>query len=177
MQDLNMIHCVDLSKNEPAYSTDILYTRLFGKGTHNIYQFDDKELKQIHEKTRQGKEKKVVLSFHGLKMYLDAARFKTYNESLKLPPVTKSVGLSSLREVLSEDARFPMTKEQLIKHQGWKVIDLTPSERVHSSEILGQLNEKTYRSVDEVLATLAGSSKTEDKRTTLSKLGGQAIDR
>jgi uncharacterized protein YecE (DUF72 family) len=154
MQDLNVIPCVDLSKEEPPYRTDVLYTRLFGKGRHNIYQFDDKELKQIREKIHSGDEKKVVLSFHGLKMYLDAARFKLYNESLKFQPVTKSVGLSSLREVLSEDARFPMTRDQLINHQGWKVIDLTPSERVHSSEILKRLNDRTYRSIDDVINTL-----------------------
>jgi uncharacterized protein YecE (DUF72 family) len=163
MQDLNMIHCVDLSREDPAYTTDVGYSRLFGKGKYNIYQFDDKELTQIHKKVKEGKEKKVVLSFHGLKMYLDAARFKVYNESLKLPPVTKSVGLSSLREVLSEDARFPMTKEQLMQRQGWKVIDLTPSERVHSTEILKRLNNKTYGSIDDVVNSLAREMKTEDK--------------
>jgi len=154
MQDLNMIHCVDLSRDDPAYSTDTVYTRLFGKGRHNIYQFDDKELKLIDQKIKKSKEKKVVLSFHGLKMYIDAARFKVYNETLGFPPVTKSVGVSSLREVLSEDPRFPATKEQLIKDQGWKVFDLTPSERIHSSEILGKLPNRRYRSVDEIIKAL-----------------------
>jgi uncharacterized protein YecE (DUF72 family) len=154
MQDLDIIHCVDVSREDPAYKTDILYTRLFGKGRHNIYQFDDKELKQIHEKVRKGKEKKVVLSFHGLKMYLDAARYKVYDEKLTLPPVTRSVGLSSLREVLSEDAKFPTTKKDLIDSQGWKVIDSTPNERIHSSELLQKLNEKPYQSLDEVIASL-----------------------
>jgi uncharacterized protein YecE (DUF72 family) len=158
MQDLDMIHCVDLSNEDPAYSSDIIYTRLFGKGRHNIYQFDDKELKQIHEKVRKSKEKKVVLSFHGLKMYLDAARFKVYNEKLTFPPVTKSVGLSSLREVLSEDTRFPSTKEALIEHEGWRVFDMTPTERIHSSEILVKLPDKTYTNLDEVIAALRASN-------------------
>jgi uncharacterized protein YecE (DUF72 family) len=154
MQDLGIIHCVDISKEGPAYKADILYTRLFGKGKHNIYQFDDEELRQIHEKVKKGKEKKVVLSFHGLKMYLDAARFKVYDEKLTLPPVTRSVGLSSLREVLSEDAKFPSTKKDLIVNQGWKVFDSTPTERVHASEVLQVLTEKSYQSLDEVIATL-----------------------
>jgi uncharacterized protein YecE (DUF72 family) len=154
MQDLNMIHCVDLSKDGPKYNTDIMYTRLFGKGKHNIYQFDDKELKQIHEKIKKGKEKKVVLSFHGLKMYLDAARFKVYDEKLTLPPVTTSVGLSSLREVLVEDSKFPTTKKDLIENQGWKVFDLTPTERIHASEVLQVLTEKSYQSLDDVIAAL-----------------------
>jgi uncharacterized protein YecE (DUF72 family) len=154
MQDLDIIHCVDISKEDPAYKTDILYSRLFGKGKHNIYQFDDKELRQIHEKARKGKEKKVVLSFHGLKMYLDAARLKVYEEKLTLPPVTRSVGLSSLREVLSEDAKFPTTKKDLVENQGWKVFDSTPTERIHASEVLQELTEKSYQSLDKVIASL-----------------------
>jgi uncharacterized protein YecE (DUF72 family) len=154
MQDLDIIHCVDISREDPAYKTDILYTRLFGKGKHNIYQFDDKEIRQIHEKVKKGKEKKVVLSFHGLKMYLDAARFKVYEEKLTLPPVTRSVGLSSLREVLVEDAKFPTTKKDLIEKQGWKVFDFTPTERIHASEILHTLPEKSYQSLDEVIAAV-----------------------
>jgi uncharacterized protein YecE (DUF72 family) len=154
MQDLNMIHCVDISREDPAYSTNIMYTRLFGKGKHNIYQFDDKELKQIHEKIKKTKEKKVVLSFHGLKMYLDATRFRVYNDTLVMPPVTRSVGLSSLREVLSQDAKFPTTKERLIEHQGWKVFDLTPTNRIHTSEILDRLPSQTYRNTDEVIEAL-----------------------
>ena len=42
MQEHNMIHCTDLSKGEmPAYNSDILYSRLFGKGHHNVYQPTD----------------------------------------------------------------------------------------------------------------------------------------
>jgi len=154
MQDLDIIHCVDISKENPAYNSDIMYTRLFGKGKHNIYQFDDKELKQIHDKIKKGKEKKIVLSFHGLKMYLDAARFRVYNDTFKMAPVTKSVGLSSLKEVLSEDAKFPTTKERLIEHQGWKVFDLSPTERIHTSEILERLPIQTYKNMDEVIEAL-----------------------
>ncbi|WXG44358.1 MAG: DUF72 domain-containing protein [Promethearchaeati archaeon SRVP18_Atabeyarchaeia-1] len=155
MQDLKMIHCVDLSRDDPAYSTDVVYTRLFGKGRHNVYQFDDKELKLIDEKVKKSKAKKVVLSFHGLKMYIDAARFKVYNQTLGFPPVSKAVGLSSLREVLREDSRFPLTKGELIKDQGWKVFDSAASERIHASEILRELPEGTYRSLDEVITALA----------------------
>jgi uncharacterized protein YecE (DUF72 family) len=161
MQDLDIIHCVDISREDPAYSSDIMYTRLFGKGRHNIYQFDDKELGKIREKAVKGKEKKVVLSFHGLKMYLDAARFKVYKEKLTFPRVTKSVGLSSLREVLSEDAKFPSTKKALIEREGWKVFDLSPTVRIHSSEILTKLPKKSYASLDEVISALGASDITD----------------
>ncbi len=42
MQEYNIINSVDLLKGElPAYKSDILYSRLFGKGEKNIYQPTD----------------------------------------------------------------------------------------------------------------------------------------
>ncbi len=154
MQDFNIVHCVDLSKEKPAYKSDILYSRLFGKGKANIYQFTDEELKEIDEKASEEEHKRVILCFHGVKMYKDAARFKIYKETGKFPKVTSSVGLGSLKEVLSEDAQFPCTKRQLINSQGWKVIDLTAEKRIHAKELLEKLPEKTYFSLDEVIEAL-----------------------
>ncbi|MFQ6074464.1 MAG: DUF72 domain-containing protein, partial [Candidatus Bathyarchaeia archaeon] len=79
MQEYNMIHCVDLSKDEePAYKSDTLYSRLFGKGVHNIYQPTDEELRKIDRKASKGDHKTVAVSFHFIRMYKDAARFKIY---------------------------------------------------------------------------------------------------
>jgi len=163
MQDHNVIHCVDISREDPAFGSDIMYTRLFGKGFQNIYQFTDEELKEIDEKVTKEDYEKAVLCFHGVKMYKDAARYKVYKQTGKFPMVTKSTGISSLKEVLSEDAKFPCTKQQLLLHQGWKVIDLTKTKRVHASEILEKLPKQTYRSVEEVVRTL---------RNTIGRAGG-----
>jgi len=155
MQDYNMIHCVDLSKDEkPAYESDILYSRLFGKGPHNIYQPTDEELKKIDKKASEGDHKTVAMSFHFVRMYKDAARLRIYKQTGKFPMVTKSTGLNSLREVLQEDAKFPTNKAKLIRHQGWKLIDLTEDKRVHASRMLKKLPEKTYNSTNEVVQTL-----------------------
>ncbi len=155
MQDYNMIHCVDLSKNEePAYKTDVLYSRLFGKGPHNIYQPTDEELREIDKKASKGDHKTVAVSFHFVRMYKDAARFQIYKQTGKFPMVTKSTGLSSLTEVLREDAKFPSNKRELIRHQGWKIIDLTKTKRVHAYHMLEKIPEKTYNSVNEVVQTL-----------------------
>ena len=158
MQDHNIIHCVDISKEEPMFKSDILYTRLFGKGVRNIYQFTDEELKEIDEKATGGDHDKVALCFHGVKMYKDAARYKVYKQTGKFPMVTKSTGLNSLREVLSEDAKFPSTKQRLLRHQGWKVIDLTLTRRVHASEVLEKLPEQTYHSLEGVILFLSKCS-------------------
>jgi len=154
MKDFNIVHCVDLSKEKPAYKSDVLYTRLFGKGEHNIYQFTDEELKDIDKKAIRTSHAKVIVSFHGLRMYKDAARFKIYKQTGRFPPVTKSVGLESLKEVLNEDTKFPTTKQQLIQKQGWKVIDLSPTKRIHASQILQTLPEQTYRNMEDILKTL-----------------------
>jgi uncharacterized protein YecE (DUF72 family) len=155
MQAYNMIHCVDLSKNEkPAYKSDILYSRLFGKGTHNTYQPTDEELKKIDRKTIKGDHKKVAVSYHFIRMYKDAARLKIYKQTGEFPMVTKSTGLSSLTEVLREDAKFPSNKDELIDHQGWKIIDLTRTRRAHASNILEELPDKTYNNIQEVVETL-----------------------
>jgi len=156
MQDCNMIQCVDLSKDEePACKSDILYSRLFGKGPHNIYQPTDEELRKIDKKASKGDHKTVAVSFHFVRMYKDAARFKIYKQTGKFPKVTKSTGLTSLTEVLREDAKFPSNKQELIRHQGWKLIDLTEDKRVHASHMLEKLPEKTYNNINEVVQTLA----------------------
>jgi uncharacterized protein YecE (DUF72 family) len=159
MKDNNFIHCVDLSKENPAYDSDIIYTRLFGKGEHNIYQFTDEELRTIDKRTTAKEHDTITMSFHCVKMYKDAARFKAYKQKGKFPSVTRSTGTKSLLEVLREDAKFPSTKQELIRHQGWKIIDLTPEERIHASEILQKLPDKTYKKISEVKETLENSNR------------------
>ena len=155
MQDHNMIHCVDLSKDEePAYTSDILYSRLLGKGRHNIYQPTDDELKRIDRKASKRDHKTVAVSFHFVRMYKDAARFKIYKKTGKFPTVTKFTGQKSLIEVLKEDAKFPSSKKELIRHQGWKLIDLTKDKRMHASYMLQKLPQKIYNNINEVAETL-----------------------
>lgn len=159
MQDFNIIHCVDVSKDEtPAYKSDILYSRLFGKGPHNVYQPTDEELVQIDKKASSGNFQKIVLSFHFVRMYKDAARLKTYKEKGEFPQITKYVGLASLEDVLKEDAKFPSEKQALIQDQGWKLFDLTEDKRVYIGDFLEKLPEQTYNNINEVIATLKSAT-------------------
>jgi uncharacterized protein YecE (DUF72 family) len=155
LYDLNVIHCIDLLKGtEPVYRSDILYTRLFGKGSHNIYQPLDSELKQVAQTASKEGTKKAIITMHSNRMFKDAARFRIYKDTGKFPMVTKSVGVNSLAEVLKEDVKFPSTKTELLDHQGWKLIDLTPQERVHASDLLQKLPEKTYYRIDDIIQLL-----------------------
>jgi len=87
-------------------------------------------------------------------MYKDAARFKIFKETGKFPTVTGATGQQSLRKVLLEDAEFPATKQQLVRSQGWKVIDLTEESRIRALSVLEKLPDKRFSDIDEVLANL-----------------------
>jgi hypothetical protein len=154
MRDLNIVHCVDLSQEKPAYASDLLYTRLFGPTGNNIHQFSDEELIDINAKASEPEFEKSILAFHGVKMYKDAARLKTFRGTGRFPMITSAVGPDSLREVLSEDMSFPASKVNLIRRQGWKIIDLTPEKRVHAAKVLVNLPDRDYRSIEDVLVAL-----------------------
>lgn len=154
MSDTGIIHCTDISKNMPSTDSDILYTRLFGLGEHNLYQFDDSELLDIESKIRGKNLKKAYLTFHGARMYNDAARLKIYRKSGTFPNVTKTTGLESLRSVIEEDAKFPATKQELIEKQGWKVFDLTRKEHLHTEMLLEKLPDGKYANIEEVIESL-----------------------
>jgi hypothetical protein len=69
-------------------------------------------------------------------------------------PATRFTGVESIRAVLSEDAKFPSSREELVAHQGWKVVDTTSNRRVRLHELLSRISDETYSSVDEVVAAL-----------------------
>ena len=154
MEDFGIIHCVDLSKQKPSFDLDVTYSRLFGKGQHNLYQFNDYELAEIDRKAQDTDSKTVILSYHGARMHSDAARFKHYKGSGIFLPVTAYTGIDSVKAVLSEDITFPISKAELNAKQGWKVVDLTPDRRVHLSGVLANLPEKSYSSLDEIIKEL-----------------------
>jgi hypothetical protein len=55
---------------------------------------------------------------------------------------------------MSEDAQFPSSKAELIEDQGWKVIDLAPSKRVHLADLLSKIPDRKYYDLDEVVSVL-----------------------
>jgi hypothetical protein len=87
-------------------------------------------------------------------MIKDALSFKQFKLTGIFPTVTPFTGLDSARSVLSEDAIFPSSKQTLISDQGWKVYDESVEKRIHLSELLSKLPEKTYTSIDDVINAL-----------------------
>jgi uncharacterized protein YecE (DUF72 family) len=155
MQDFKIIHCVDLSKGQrPFYTNEVLYTRLFGRGFKNIYQYDDEELENILLETQSSGSKSAFLNFHGVRMYTDAARMKIFKETENFPQLTKSTGVNSLIEVLKEDVVFPTTKNRLVEEQGWKVYDHNKNQHIHAWIPLSKIPSKTYDSVNDLVEEL-----------------------
>src|SRR3989441_3718772 len=156
LHDHDALHSIDISKQDPKAGSSILYSRLFGMGKENVYEFDDNELKDIAARASGAKFEKSILAFHGVRMYRDAARLKTFLNSGRFPSLTDHVGLESLGEVLKEDAGFPTTKSRLVREQGWKLYDRSAQERARACEVLEKLSEGAYRTLDDVLASLKG---------------------
>ena len=142
MEDYDIIQSVDLSLQKPSLRSDVAYSRLFGKGKHNIYQFTDDELLEIEKRAEETQSKTVVLAYHGSRMNTDALRSTTTLADGKFLQATNSVGVNSAKAVLAEDAVFPSSKAQLIADQGWKVIDLTADKRVHLAECLARFQKE-----------------------------------
>jgi uncharacterized protein YecE (DUF72 family) len=155
MQDFKIIHCVDLSMGQrPFYKNEILYTRLFGRGYKNIYQFDDEELENVLLKTQSSGSKSAFLNFHGVRMYTDAARMKIFKETENFPQLTKSTDIASLIEVIKGDVIFPTTKNQLIEEQGWKVYDHNKTQHIHAWIPLSKIPSKTYYGFNDLIDEL-----------------------
>jgi uncharacterized protein YecE (DUF72 family) len=153
MREAGAVHSADLSNDNPRYDGRILYSRLFGKGEENIYEFDDNELREIAKKASEPKFEKSILAFHGVRMYRDAGRVKSYLQKGFFPKITSGVGADSIREILSEDAKFPASKSTLVKHQGWKVFQDTREVRKIST-VLEKLPGDNYESLDDLMLDL-----------------------
>jgi uncharacterized protein YecE (DUF72 family) len=154
MRDFGIVQSVDLSLSKPNIDSNVLYSRLFGRGKHNIYQFTDEELLEIEQNAKETKAETVILAYHGARMNTDAIRSKVHLTDGKFLAATNAVGVESAKSVLAEDAVFPSSKAALIEDQGWKVIDLAVDRRVHLAEVLGRLPERNYRSLDDVACEL-----------------------
>ena len=154
MRDFNIVQSVDLSRQKPSLKSDVAYSRLFGKGQLNIWQFTNQELSEIQKNAEETGSKKVFMSFHGLRMNTDALRFQQHLLTGAYPSATSATGVDSAKAVLAEDASFPSSKSELIKKQGWKVIDVKPNETAHLSDFLEGIPDKKYGSLDEVVKEL-----------------------
>ena len=153
VEKADIIHCTDISREEPVEVKDTIYTRLFGKGEHSIYQFTRDEIINIVNKIIGLRANKAYVIAHTKKMYIDAARIKSYVEHGVMPKPTRNTGIKAVAEVLMEDTKFPIKKSELIKMQGWKVVPLN-DEEVKLSQLLIKIPDKIYYNVNEICSEI-----------------------
>lgn len=148
----NVTHVFDASYEEPVYHTNIVYSRIYGKGYHTLWVLDDDEVIRIADLARKYAEENLVfLMGHGCRMYDDAIRIKTYIEDNYLLPIYPVKGLAAIRMAILENPKFPASKEDLIRLHGWKVVDISDKKRVRLSKILESIEDKTYNSIYDLL--------------------------
>src|SRR2546430_2221625 len=87
-------------------------------------------------------------------MLSDAARYLAYKRTRNCTAAASARGAASLQEVLRPDARFPATREDLVKDHGWKVVDLDDRTRVHATRLIEKLPSRSYRSLADVLSEI-----------------------
>lgn len=75
LRDLDIIHVVDLTWENPLYDTDILYTRVFGNPEKG-FVIGKEGFSKLEDQVKNSKSKKVYVSTHGLRMVQDAERIE-----------------------------------------------------------------------------------------------------
>lgn len=152
MEDERILDVVDLSQVQPRVDDEEVYTRLFGPGPSNLYQFDDQEMREIDRAS--GDSVRAAFAFHGVRMYSDAARFLAFKRTGSFPPATSATGIASLEEVLRPDARFPASREELERDHGWKIVDLDDRTRAHSVRLFETLPSRRFGTLEEMLSEI-----------------------
>ncbi|RLI34592.1 DUF72 domain-containing protein [Candidatus Bathyarchaeota archaeon] len=152
LSKVNVVHCVDPLLAEPAYTSNIAYFRLHGMGEKlYYYEYSNVELEKLKEKIGkiEGVET-VYMLFNNLAMFTDAVRFKTYLETGRFPPLQDAYGVEAAWKIL-KNVKFPVTKANLVKRLGWRLLEVRPGRQVPLKSVLNQLPSKTYQNSEALL--------------------------
>jgi len=149
----NITHCVDISQSLPIYSANISYTRVFGLGVKNQWEFDNEEIQQLHQRAVELPGTTYV-TFHTQRQAHDAARMKAFDETGRLINPTGKFDLDSMMVAINEYRKYPVTKQELLMAHGWKVIDLSKKKRVRAKMILTQLPNTQFNNQQDLRRAL-----------------------
>lgn len=145
----NITHCTDISKMMPIQSGNISYSRIFGKGVKNQWQFDDEEIQDLHSRAQQLPQA-AYLAFHTQRQTHDAARMKAFDDSGRLINTTGQFEVNSVLVAVDEYRKYPITKNELLTAHGWKIIDIAENKRIRANIILQKLPDIEFQSRNEL---------------------------
>jgi len=142
-------HCTDISREMPLYSANLSYTRVFGQGVKNQWEFDDSEIKILHARAADLSGNTYV-TFHTQRQTADAARLKAFDETGRLINTTGKYEVNSMLVAINEYRKYPIRKQELLAAHGWKIIDLKNDKRVRAQEILKKLPDIEFKTKKEL---------------------------
>ncbi|NVM55196.1 MAG: DUF72 domain-containing protein [Candidatus Helarchaeota archaeon] len=145
----NVTHCTDISKEMPVHSVNISYTRVFGLGKKNQWEFDDQEIRLIHANALE-LPKTTYVTFHTQRQTHDAARMKAFDETGRLINTTGKYEVNSMLVAIDEYRKYPITKQELLAAHGWKIIDLKKDTRIRANKILKKLPDIQFNAKKEL---------------------------
>ncbi|NVM27959.1 MAG: DUF72 domain-containing protein [Candidatus Helarchaeota archaeon] len=163
----NVTHCSDISRTMPLHSANISYTRVFGLGEKNQWEFDDSEIHVLHERARE-LPRTTYVTFHTQRQTHDAARMKAFDETGRLINTTGKYEVNSMMVAIDEYRKYPITKQELLAAHGWKIIDLKNNNRIRATKILSNLPDIVYKTKKDLKSQIekifrgTGQKKLED---------------
>jgi uncharacterized protein YecE (DUF72 family) len=146
---LGITHCTDISKVPPVFSANLSYTRVFGLGEKNQWEFDNQGIRVLHEQALE-LPRPTYVTFHTQRQTHDAARLKAFDETGRLINTTGKYEVNSMLVAIDEYRKYPITKQELVAAHGWKIIDVNPEMQVRANQILAKLPDITFKSKKEL---------------------------
>ncbi|HUX99827.1 MAG TPA: DUF72 domain-containing protein [Candidatus Deferrimicrobium sp.] len=153
LSKLGISHCTDISKIPPVYSANLSYTRIFGLGEKNQWEFDNTGIRVLHEQALE-LPRPTYVTFHTQRQTYDAARLKAFDETGRLINTTGKYEVNSMLVAIDEYRKYPISKQELLAAHGWKIIDVSPDKQVRANQILAKLPDITFKSKKELNLSL-----------------------
>ncbi len=157
IEELAFLQVVDLSIREPLGESEVVYSRIFGRGKDNLYQFSDDEISSLHAQAHRETCKNTFMVFHTLGKYTDAIRMQVYESTGKFLPISNTLGVNSAMTVLGPGV-IPAWRRDLVDNHGWKLCDWTDGKRVRLGYLLGKIPERLFRDSAELRGFGQGST-------------------
>ena len=144
-------HVTDLFRDLPMHVEKDFYTRIFGRGDGNKWELSNQEIRDVHSFLKpMERERKVVVSFHTMRMENDAIRFGHYDKTNSLLSFFPEKGAQSVLNSIKESNQYPISKASLIAEHGWKLFNTQTKEQIRLSNILHNIRDKIYTNYREI---------------------------
>ncbi|NHI94521.1 MAG: DUF72 domain-containing protein [Candidatus Lokiarchaeota archaeon] len=138
-------HVTDILRELPLHVEHTFYTRIFGRGNGNKWELSNKEIKDVYSFIKPIEtDRKVVVSFHTMRMENDAIKFGQYNKTNTLLSYLPEIGVKSALKSIKELNQYPISKKILLAEHGWKLLQVNENEQIRLSKVLNIIEDRIY---------------------------------